>query len=111
MLILFHAFDLSAFICVHLRLTAFCRMNDGKNAVNPIVPGLHGVFSWDGVQVPEAYSIGFAGTWGRCQISSLYSCMVRSVEKRPLVAVLQMLMRVHRSSSLKAAAACFWAST
>ncbi len=33
------------------------------------------------------------------QISSLYSCMVRSVEKKPLQAVFMMLMRNHRSWS------------
>ncbi len=39
------------------------------------------------------------GTCGRCQISSLYSRIVRSVENRPLQAVLRILINVHLSLS------------
>jgi len=45
------------------------------------------------------------------QMSRLYSSIVRSEENLPAAAVLRMLIRVQCSSSWKAAAARFWAST
>nr|VFK34539.1 MAG: hypothetical protein BECKMB1821I_GA0114274_10757 [Candidatus Kentron sp. MB]VFK76891.1 MAG: hypothetical protein BECKMB1821H_GA0114242_10815 [Candidatus Kentron sp. MB] len=59
--------------------------------------GVFGKRKGSSVTLNRFYESGATGL--RCQISSLYSRMVRSVENLPLVAVLRMLMRVQRSLS------------
>ena len=53
----------------------------------------------DGAEAHWLPTCGIGATGARCQISALYSSMVRSVENLPLQAVLVMLMRVQRSRS------------
>ena len=52
---------------------------------------------WRGGGAHRPASCGIGATGVSCQISALYSAMVRSVENLPLAAVLRMLMRVQRS--------------